>query len=289
MTIRNVLVYQGHLENPLVGPYVENIKKQTDMFHVLNPYREKSKRTPWSVTPVAGEKLIGALEACNPKETLLVIPAGQSSHLDKVFSAAQTAFIQHQFLAEGGGRLYATCGASYMMSSIREYDGLCTQNPDKRELIVKRSILPLFDGTAKGPLCPFPGKKYQVGFYSDAVTVTNGKDNCTIYLSGGGSFFPSETAEKVTVLARYLDTELQRLQKPSNWSSATILSKVGNGTVLLSMFHPYYGPADIDVERYETAFPDSGTNWKSVRDRLSPLDERMHFVLNTMLYPLEDS
>jgi len=289
MSIRSVLVYKGHVENALLGPYGDNIAKQIDMFHTLNRYRKESGRTPWTVTPIAGEKLIGALETCNPGETLLVIPAGQSSHLDKVFSATQTAFIRTEFLKRGGGRLYATCGASYMMSSVREYDGLSTQHPDKRELTVKKSTLPLFDGIARGPLCPFPGKKYQVGFYSDAVTVTSGQENCTVYLSGGGSFFPSEIAQKINVLVNYLDTELHRLKKPADWGNAAILGKVGNGSVLLSMFHPYYGPNDIDVEKYEAAFPDCGTNWRAMKESLSPLDERMRFVLNAMLNPLEDS
>jgi hypothetical protein len=64
---------------------------------------------------------------------------------------------------------------------------------------------------------------------------------------------------------------------------------VGKGTALLSMFHPYYGPNDIDVEAYERTFPDCGTNWRAVQENLSPLDVRMRFVLNRMLFPLEDA
>jgi glutamine amidotransferase-like uncharacterized protein len=290
--IRNVIVYKGHEANPLLGPYPENIIKQIDMFNILNSYRETFGRPAWKVTAIAGENLIDALQESDPSETLLVIPAGQSSNLDKVFSADELSFIRRKFLAEGGGRLYATCGASYMMSKVREYDGLCTQQPEKRELIVKQSVLPLFEGTAKGPLCPFPGKKYQLGFYSDAVKVTNGHDNCTIFLSGGGSFIPFESVQKVKVLIQYLDSELLRLKKEprewKNWKNATILTQVGKGAALLSMFHPYYGPKDIDVESYERAFPDCGTNWKSVKENLSPLDKRMRFVLKSMLFPLED-
>jgi len=290
--IQNVIVYKGHEKNDLLGPYAANIIKQEEMFNILNSYRERCGRPPWRVTSVAGEHLIEALQESNPKETLLVIPAGQSSNLDQVFSTEQTSFIRNKFLAEGGGRLYATCGASYMMSLVREYNGLCSQQPDQRELIVKRSVLPLFDGTAKGPLCPFPGKKYKVGYYSDAVQVTNGQDLCTIYLSGGGSFFPHESVQKVKVLVKYLNSELLRLGKQPNeckeWENATILAQVGNGAALLSMFHPYYGPQDIDIESYERAFPNCGTNWKVVKEKLSPLDERMQFVLKSMLFPLED-
>jgi len=291
--IRNVIVYKGHEENPLLGPYADNITKQIDMFHILNRYREEYGRPPWKITAIAGEKLISALQECNPKETLLVIPAGQSSNLEKVFSVAQTSFIKNQFLAERGGRLYATCGASYAMSKVRKYNGLCTQQPEKRELTIKQSAFPLFEGTAEGPLCPFPGEKYKVGFYSDAVTVTNGKDKCTIYLSGGGSFLPDASAQKVKTLVKYLDSELTRLGKPlaehKDSANATILAKVGKGTVLLSMFHPYYGSKDFNVELYEKTFPNCGTNWRAVKDNLSPLDERMRFVLNSMLFPLEDA
>jgi glutamine amidotransferase-like uncharacterized protein len=290
--IRNVIIYKGHEHADTLGPYAANITKQIEMFNVLNPYRERCGRPPWKVTSVNGENLIDALQESNPKETLLVIPAGQSSNLDRVFSEKQTSFIRNKFMGEGGGRLYATCGASYMVSRVREYNGLCTEQPDRRELIVKHSTFPLFEGTAKGPLCPYPGKKYQVGYYSDAVGVTNGQDVCTIYLSGGGSFFPHGSAQKVKVLVKYLDSELLRLGKQphecKNWENATILARVGEGAALLSMFHPYYGSQDIDVESYERVFPDCGTNWKAVHARLSSLDERMNFVLKSMLFPLED-
>ncbi len=287
--IRNVIVYSGHKMHPLLGPYEANVTKQFDMFNLLNPYRERLGKLPWKVTCVPGEQLIEELKKTNPKETLLVIPAGQSSYLDKVFSAAQTTFIRNQFLAEGGGHLYGTCGASYTMSLIREYNGLSAQHPDKRETSIKHSLFPIFEGTAKGPLCPFPGAKYQVGFYSDAVKVTDGTEQCTIYLSGGGSFFLHRNEQKVKVLVKYLDSELLRLGKTEgNWENATILAQVGKGAALLSMFHPYYGPHDIDVEAYERTFPDAGTNWRRLRDNLSPLDQRMRFVLHSMLLPLEN-
>lgn len=290
--IRSVLVYKGHDRHPLVGPYTANVEKQIQMFHLLNEYRQKEGRPLWEVLSVPGEELISTLAKSKAKETLLVIPAGQSSHLDAVFSLREVECIRENFLGVGG-RLYATCGASYMLSQTREYDGLCTQNPSQRELVVKQSILPLFAGTAKGPLCPFPGKKYQVGFYSDAVTVTNGVENCTVYLSGGGSFLRGDSAQKAAVLVKYLGSELLRFGKKEEecepLSSATILAKVGGGAALLSMFHPYYSANDIDVKLYESAFPDCGTNWREVKARLSSLDERMRFVLKAMLYPLEDA
>ncbi len=52
------------------------------------------------------------------------------------------------------------------------------------------------------------------------------------------------------------------------------------------MFHPYYGPQDIDAERYMEAFPDSGTDWVKVHALLSPLEQRMQFVYS-MIKSLE--
>ncbi len=284
---KHIIVYSGP------GSYGDNIVKQIGMFDVLNEYRKKEGRPCWKVSSVGQQDLIPSLQASNPKETLLVIPAGQSSHLEADFSPEQTAYIQHQFLGLQGGRLYATCGASYMLSATREYNGLSVAHPDQRELCIKKSLFPLFEGTAKGPLCPYPGKQYKVGFYSDAVAVTNGKETCTIYLSGGGSFFLNESGQKVDVLVKYPKSELIRLGKSpeewEKWSNAAILAKVGEGTILLSMFHPYYGSKDIDVETYEKAFPGCGTNWRAIKAQLSSLDDRMRFVLHSMLHPLEDS
>lgn len=291
--IRNVIVYSGHEQNPLCGPYSVNVTKQHEMFETLNFYREINGRPKWKVTLISGENLIEALKSSQAKETLLVIPAGQSSHLDQVFSTQQISYIRDIFLKEQGGRLYATCGASYAMTSVREYDGLSLKHPNKRELSIKQSVFSIFNGIAKGPLCPFPGAKYQVGFYSDAVRVTNGEDECTIYLSGGGSFVCFNTTQKVHVLVKYSKNELCRLGKTAeqaeNLENATILTSVGKGAALLSMFHPYYGSHDIDVETYTRTFPDCGTDWKAVKEALSPLEQRMQFVLKSMLFPLEDN
>lgn len=289
--IRHVIIYRGHEQNPLLGPYSQSVAKRIEMFIALNHYRDECHRPRWNVTPVAGEELVDALRALPFKETLLVIPAGQSTLLDKVFSAAQMAFLKDEFFAQGG-RGYFTCGSSYLVSRVRKYTDLCSEQPDNNEPIVKISNLPLFEGTAEGPLCPYPGKKYQVGFYSDAVNVTDGKESCTIFLSGGGSFFPGNTGQKIKVLIRYPEDELIRCKKPPSeckaWENAAVLVSVGQGAALLSMFHPYYGPNDINVEVYERHFPDCGTNWREVKERLSSFDHRMRFALHSMLIPLED-
>lgn len=289
--IRHVVVYKGHEKHALLGPYLQNIAKRIEMFNTLNQYREMQGRSRWNVTAIAGEELVEGLKALPFRETLLVIPAGQSTNLDKVFSIEQMIFIKEEFFA-GGGRGYFNCGSAYWVSNKRIYTDLCMEQPVDRQPIVKTTNLPLFDGYSEGPLCPYPGKKYQVGFFSDAVRVTDGKDSCTIYLSGGGSFFPAKGEQNVRVLVRYPESELRRLKKSAEeskqWENAVILVSVGKGAALLSMFHPYYGPNDFNVEVYERYFPDSGTDWKAVKEKLSPLDERMRFVLNSMLIPLED-
>lgn len=292
--ITNILVYEGHALAEHPGPYAENVMKQFKMFEIANEYRAEYERPLWKVIKVAGEKLISTLNECTFKNTLLVIPAGQSSHLDAAFTKEQLSFIKETFL-RSGGRLYGTCGASYMMSKERIYYGLHAHNPTEPQLSVKKSVLPLYEGTAKGPLCPFPGAKYKVGFYSDAVTVKSEvtKQNCTIYLSGGGSFLPNhQSGQETKVLVKYLEEELLRLGKAEKecqvLANATVLTRVGFGAALLSMFHPYYGPSDIDVDAYQKAFPDSGTDWEFVRDHLSPLEERIRFFLESMIFPLED-
>lgn len=281
--IETIYIYQGHkwtLKEGFHGPYWDNVLKQTEMFESLNKHRENTGRALWKIGPVVGEDLISTLKKCDQQRTLLVFPAGQSSHYDQAFSLSETKYIQEEFLSKGGGRVYGTCGAAYWLTETREYDGLCSSQPIERKVVFKKSPLPLLQGVAKGPLCPFPGQEYKVGFYSDAVTVEGESSDCTIYLSGGGSFFPSlDFDQRVSVLARYKLEELQRLGYSEGNANAAVLAEVGNGAALLAMFHPYYGPSDIDVQRYEKTFPKekSGTDWAAVHARLSSLEERIVF------------
>lgn len=288
-SLHHVVIYAGHKKHPWFGPYLANIPKRVAMFEYLNKYRKK----PWSVEVVDGDDLIDHLKMKPLEETLLVIPAGQSTRLDKVFSAAQTAFLKNEFFMKGG-RGYFNCGSAYWVSEKRIYRDLCEEAPETKQPLIKTTNLPLFYGEAEGPLCPYPGKKYRVGFFSDAVEVTDGKEKCTIYLSGGGSFrIPEKIAngEQVSVLIKYLPTELKRHGKAESeiplWENAAIMTSVGKGAALLSMFHPYYGPNDIDPETYSRAFPDSGTDWNRVKASLTPLEARMQFVYHSMLMPLE--
>lgn len=284
--IRHVVIYSGHHAHPLFGPYAANIPKRVAMFEYLNRFR----KMPWEIETVDGDKLVGHLQNLTPKQTLLVIPAGQSTRLDKVFTLAQVRFIKEYI--ENGAFGYFNCGSAYMVSQKRIFHDLCEESPNIRRPIIKYSQLPLFNGVAEGPLCPFPGKKYNVGFFSDAVKVTDGTRVITIYLSGGGCFkIPRETVEKVKVLIRYLPGELKRHgikdEEISDWENAAITTTVGEGKVLLSMAHPYYGPQDFDPEVYEKAFPDCGTDWRKIKSSLTPLEERMHFVYHSMIVPLE--
>lgn len=276
---QRVVIYTGHQTTELLGPYFHNIEKRVKMFEALNLFREKLSLNPWEVETVSGENLVNNLRSKPFSETLLVIPAGQSTHLDTVFSVAQTRFLQEEFFA-GGGLGYLNCGSAYWASETREYHDLCLARPTEKGVIEKKSHIPLFDGTAIGPLCPFPALEYKVGFFSDAVDISYAKDKqCTIFLSGGGYFVQREgTDQKIKVLARYKLEELKRLGKDESCANAALVAKVGKGTVLMTMFHPYYGPQDIDVERYEEAFRGSGTDWRKIHARLSPEEDRVEYM-----------
>lgn len=274
--IQRVVIYKGHATNPAFGPYSYNIDKQQKMFELLNLFRQTLGQGAWKIEQVAGEEMIDHLSTAPFANTLLVIPAGESTKLDTVFSQSQTQFLKKQFF-KGGGLGYFTCGSAYWTSSKRIYDQF-----------KKKSRLSLFDGKAIGPLCPYPAQEYKVSFFSDAVDVSYGEGNaCTIFLNGGGHFIPKEGVDqKIKILARYKVEELQRLKKEEKSANAAILAQIGKGTALLSMFHPYYGSEDFDVVRYEKAFPDCGTDWRKVHARLSPEKERVAF-LNYMLGELE--
>jgi len=284
--IQRVVIYTGHHSTEVLGPYFHNIEKRVKMFEALNLFRGKAALQLWKIETVSGEELVENLRFRPFSETLLVIPAGQSTHLDQVFSAAQTRFLQDEFFAKGGFG-YLNCGSAYWASETREYHDLCLAQPTEKKLIEKKSQIPLFDGKAIGPLCPFPALEYKVGFFSDAVDISYAQDKeCTIFLSGGGYFVPrGGSDQKIQILARYKLDELERLGKDEACSIAALVAKKGKGAVLMMMFHPYYGPQDIDVERYEKAFPRSGTNWRDIHKRLSSEKTRvkyMHHILQKL-------
>ncbi|MDN3506653.1 MAG: BPL-N domain-containing protein [Simkaniaceae bacterium] len=281
--IKTVVIYTN-----TSGVYADNCAKRVKMFNELNPYREMMGRPKWIVKESTGDDLIKTLSAERPEDTLLVIPAGQSSLLDRVFTATQLTFLKEEFF-QNGGRAYLNCGSAYWTTSKRIYHGVCDVQPENPVTMKKDSVLPLLEGIAEGPLCPYPASKYRVGFFSDAMEVTDGSEKCTVYLSGGGCFtLDEETKETQKVLVRYQHEELSRHGKDTSWENAAVLTSVGKGAALLSMFHEYYGPDDIDTALYQRVFPDSGSDWKAIHDRLSSIDDRMNFVLKSMLHPLED-
>lgn len=290
--IQQVIVYSGHQATTELGPYAESVVKRVGMFKDLNAYREMSGRKPWKVSAVPGEKLVDTLRQVEMDKTLLVFPAGQSSRLEKVFSLAQVRFIKEEFFGKGG-RAYFTCGASYWASRKRIYKEVCLDRPENPITMVKESAFSVFQGVSTGPLCPFPGVKYKVGFYSDAVQVESEEDTCTIYLSGGGSFMPDvESDQKVRVLAKYNREELLRVgvkeEEIPEREKAAVMVSMGSGAALMAMFHPYYSASDIDVALYEKVFEGCGTDWKKVHAKLSSTDARMRFVWSQMLIHLED-
>lgn len=288
---KHVVVYSGHKKGGVLGPYSENIRKRIDMFKDLNSYRAKEGHPLWDVTVTTGEDLVTTLSHLPIKESLLVIPAGQSSHLDKAFKKTETDYLTKEFFPNGG-RGYLNCGSSYFASKKRIYDDICLENSTKTKRLEKVSQMPLFDGTAKGPLCAYPDSDYKVGFFHDAVKVEGKDSSCTIMLSGGGSFlFPENSAQKSKVLARYSSDELVRLnilpKDHLKWQTAAIMVQIGKGAVFMGMFHPYYGKQDTNTERYEKNFPNSKTNWRYIHENLSSLDDRMLFVMNNFITPLE--
>lgn len=269
--IRKVLIYGGR------GPYFDDIPKKKQLFEALNVMRTAHGLPEWRVEILEKEQIASALAESLAEETLVVIPPGPSSLLDEALGSHTGQL--HAF-GMRGGRFYFECGSAYWAATSREYLGLSEEKVWGK----KMGLFPLFRGRAKGPLCPYPAYKYNIGFKSEAVRVQMGERECTVFHSGGGCFI-LDPEEKATVIARYLPSELIRLGKTSEecalWEKAAILTPVGKGAALLAMFH-----ADGDVLAEAEAFPDCGTDWESVRKNLSPLAERRDF-LYAMLSKLE--
>lgn len=274
--IEKVAVYTGP------GPYEAHIPKNIAFFQKLNSLRKEKGLKPWEVVSICREELDSLKQ---PRNTLLVIPAGQSTHLDQAFKVEHIEFLRTFFLE--GGRGFFTCGSAYWVCRKRIYEDICVQNPEQKVRLEKMSRLPLFSGVGRGPLCPFPGHKYHVGFYSEAIAIQNKEAFCHTLLSGGGSFLVDPEDSTTQVLATYAREELDRLQKDASLENAVILTRFGEGKAVLAMIHPYYDPQDFDPAVYQQMFPDAGTDWESLQKRLSPQEERMRFVFEKILSPLE--
>ena len=267
---RSVCIYSGH-RTPLglVGPYAESVEKGLHIFTSL-------KGKAWKVFTVEGAQLAHTLQSSKVKETLLVIPAGQSSRLDETLGSEVEAI---QMFVREGGSLFASCGAAYWLSSKRVWGDRCDANPHERVFTKKTNPAAFFLGKAWGPLCFYPGQEYNAAFWHGAIRLTNYKGKTIrVLLSGGGAFFPGKEEQQVESLATYCKDELSRFSKDEKWSDAIIRCDCGKGTVILSMVHPMYGAEEIDVDAYAKAFPDRADNWREIRDNLSPKKERLAFM-----------
>jgi glutamine amidotransferase-like uncharacterized protein len=249
-SIRQVLIYGAS------GCYADQVGKLKTLFYDLN-HRRWLK---WRVTHIDGSCLAKELSV-NPKETLLVIPAGPSSKLEESFVQEGTIEAICEFIKEKGGRIFATCGASYAFSLAREYNRS-----------IRFSKVPLFEGTAHGPISI-------QSLEAEAVRVSNGKEEYSLFLSGGGTLRPLQR-ENVEVLAKYVPQELnQRVRARQDWENAAILCGVGAGSMILTMPHLEYGANDIGPE-LETNFPK--TNWFELKNNLSSDLERLDFTASLL-------
>lgn len=264
---RKVLIYTGE------GLYAESLQKHAFIFEYLKKHSHK----PWTLEYVSSSELITRLKR-EPKleETLLDIPAGESTKLEKDFSDEQIRVIQK---AIGNGmRLFSTCGSSYMLSRERIWNDKCDEQPTRISQIKKSGRFNIFDGIAQGPLSPYPGQTYNSAFFHEAVKVRNSTSTICTLLSGGGAFFPFPSTAQNKVLATYLPSELERLGKDPCWEAAIVKCSYGKGSAIMSMIHPGYGKEDIHIESYKKAFPDRKDDWEMIYRSLSSEQQRMDFV-----------
>ncbi|MCH9614000.1 MAG: hypothetical protein SP1CHLAM54_10090 [Chlamydiia bacterium] len=231
--IKQVLIYSGHSG---LGPFPCNVPKTIKLFSNLGSLRTSLGGIPWTITPFDGSSLQKHLSRKISSDSLLVIPAGPSSELDKAFSAKDIESIQ-AYLAEGG-RLFLTCGSAYWASKVRIFDTLSESASPAFKTMRKTSKIPLFDGYAEGPLFPYPNTKHRVSFKQEDVLVrTESGATCFQALVGGGAFIPSTTSQSIKVLLEY------NVNRHPIWKNAAIRINNGPGSVLMTMVHPEYGPS----------------------------------------------
>lgn len=167
-SIRNVLIYTGHRRNVLLngkvveqmcGPYAMSVDK-----HLFSFNQVKKRAYPnWNITEISGSQIISALKSVSLQETLLVIPAGESTDLDNAFSDEEVQCIQESIAK--GLRFYVTCGSAYWLAKQRIWDDRCSAQPDSTDTIVKNGKMNIFSGSAVGPLSPYPSQTYSTAFF----------------------------------------------------------------------------------------------------------------------------
>jgi glutamine amidotransferase-like uncharacterized protein len=280
--IRTVFIYAGHHYKEFQsgrwvqktqGPYSISVDKHHFMLSEIN----KKYKKQWNISLVHGADLISVLAKAKLSSTLLAIPAGESTELDKSFRKEEIEAIKHATYHEGLSIL-TTCGSSYWLSKERVWNDRCTVQPDSTDQIRKPSRIGIFNGRAIGPLSPYPGQTYNTAFFHESIALNTRKRTVQVLLSGGGAFFPFKSSQKVKTVASYAPQELTRFQITPEWARAAIAISYGKGKAILSMIHPGYGAEDIDVEAYAAAFPDRADDWKTIRSTLSPLEERLDCV-----------
>lgn len=269
-----VFVYAGHRIalcsgskrlQTVEGPYGINVEKHLSTFQKVNALYNKFA----SVQRIYGDQLVESLFHAEPSKTLLVIPAGESSNLDRVFSDQEIAMIKAR--VSSGMELYAECGSAYWLAKERVWDV-------KQAPLSKEGRIGIFPGVAAGPLSPYPEQPTHAAFVHEGVELKTARSAVRVLLSGGGAFFVPENEQRVETLAVYNEEFLQQRGKGKEWEKAVISCSYGKGKAILSMVHPDFGPEDLDVDIYARTFSDRTDDWKAIRDFLSPQDARIQFI-----------
>lgn len=261
-SIKSIFIYQGHTlkQEGVIGTYqTDAINRLFEIIKFHNPHLE--------ISYVFGEHLIEsitnvALDALS--SSLLVIPAGESSTLDAVFSTDEIITIQDS--TKKGLNLFVTCGSAYWLAKKRLWG--TGKNPSE-----KQSKIGIFPGTAIGPLSH--------RFLHETVKIHRNKRELQVLLSGGGSFvYSSEDANNhhIQVLANYDTEDLKKFGQDATLNSAIVACTYGKGKAILSMIHLEYGAEDIDVTAMTRAFPERKENWQQIKTTLASEHERIAFI-----------
>lgn len=177
---------------------------------------------PWTVTQVTEDEFTPS--EWNPENSLCLFVGGHASELE---SALQDRFGPFKAFINEGGRALFTCGSSYAVAKERIFSG-----------VKKQSSIPLFSGTAVGPL--YPEKK--ATWINRAIPIIWKKTaSCGHAALLGGGHYEIEESESVTVLACY--------QKCGRVAAFT--HSIGKGVVGQTMVH-FEEDVQIDKEFIET-------------------------------------
>ena len=266
MTVSRVLIYTGHRGG--LGPYHESVKGCVDTFTVL------AKRFSWKVCQVRGEDLTSTLAKQVFRKTMLVIPAGPSTILERTFAEEELFNIEDA--CKKGVKLVLICGSAFLFSHIRAWQA----SEKALKSTYKLSKMPLFPGIAKGPLYFSSHKNSDMTFRHQAVELSTKWGKIKLLNSGGGAFVSED--EGVEVLATYSAEELERLKKATSWKNAIIKYRLGLGEILMSMVHFELGPEKIDEKMMKHLFRDREKDWAKIKKSLST-DREIYDYITSLL------